>query len=447
MKKVFLFLASALVCGIMMTSCGKDDDGGSKLNSLRVEPSTITLPVGETQQVTVTKIPVDAPDPTYKWETSDDKVATVSATGLVTITGIGTATVTVSDGGSIKATVAVTGTVKSVAVKDAAGGNIGSFDETAVGTSFTLTVTVDPANTGVKPEWSVDVATVTVTPSADGLSAQVTIVDAGTAVVTADVGGVTSSYTITTTSILETAVGYWTFDDPNNLLAATIGEDLVLGAYPSATDEITAVAGPAAGNGAAVIPLLRWLKCYHGISGNGPIDLKEDGTPDTQLVNEFTLMFDVMTETDNYNALFQCYPSYPDQTDEASMYLKSGGRIGTGDISNSQNDLWQLGKWFRVVFSVKAANDGEGGFYNYYVNGELAKEHPAGSFLANHHRHMIHPAPAYVSFFHDSKGDPTVDEAGDGYDRRGPISVAAIAIWDHPLTTAEIAALGMFEIE
>jgi hypothetical protein len=45
MKKVFLFLAIALVGGFTMTSCGNDDDGGDSnvaLTGITVDPQTVT---------------------------------------------------------------------------------------------------------------------------------------------------------------------------------------------------------------------------------------------------------------------------------------------------------------------------------------------------------------------------------------------------------------------
>lgn len=53
-----------------------------------------TLGVGETYQLTTTYAPVNAVAPTITWKSSDAKVATVDANGLVTAVGDGTATIT-----------------------------------------------------------------------------------------------------------------------------------------------------------------------------------------------------------------------------------------------------------------------------------------------------------------------------------------------------------------
>jgi hypothetical protein len=36
----------------------------------------------------------------------------------------------------------------------------------------------------------------------------------------------------------------------------------------------------------------------------------------------------------------------------------------------------------------------------------------------------------------------TDQQGGDGYDYNDGLSVSAVAIWDYPLTSAEVAALG-----
>jgi hypothetical protein len=150
-------------------------------------------------------------------------------------------------------------------------------------------------------------------------------------------------------------------------------------------------------------------------------------------------MFDVMElDASVYHPLLQCeVDDALNQTNEAGFYLKSVGRIGTGDVGDSPNGTTENGIWYRVIISAKAAV--EGGFCNYYLNGALLKENPFGENRINHGRFTIHPAG--VLFFADTR--PEKGEGGDGYDFKDDgLHVAAVAIWDHPLTAAEIAALG-----
>ena len=78
-----------------------------KLKSVAVSPARATVDVGGTVQLTATPNPASA-TPTFEWASSNNAVATVSATGLVTGVASGSATITVSGGGkSASASVSV----------------------------------------------------------------------------------------------------------------------------------------------------------------------------------------------------------------------------------------------------------------------------------------------------------------------------------------------------
>jgi hypothetical protein len=431
MKKVFLFLVSALVCGIM-TSCSDDDDSGVALTDLRVEPATVSKPVGETQLIKVTVVPDNATGVTYTWTTSNDKVATVSD-GLITITGIGEAKVTVASG-TIKKDVTVTGTLKGITVKDANGAIVGTypFTDGLDPVEFTLTATVDPATSDIKPEWSVDVNTVTVAASADGLSAKATISGEGTAVVSVTAGGVTATYTISTTSLLETAKGYWTFDNPDDLTEATIGNALEFNYFERRDNgPIIPADGPTADNKAAFVPIGAWVKCLHGLEPNGA----EGATR----VNEFTFMFDV--KVPNYAVYHTLIHANLGDPYNSSLYLKSRGRVGiSGPDLNTPDGTVESDKWYRFIFTAKI---GETGFYNYYWNGELLKENllTSASLGTDHPRHTLDPAGVWLLF------DAPPEDGGNGDVDDNDIYVASIALWDYALTAAEVAALGEIEVD
>jgi hypothetical protein len=234
---------------------------------------------------------------------------------------------------------------------------------------------------------------------------------------------------------VETANGYWTFDDPNDLFKATVGRDLEPGGWDDAEKPIAAAEGPSAGNGAINIPMYNFLKCYLGIAANGP-----EGA---ERVNEWTVMFDVMElDASKYHPLLQFNVDEGlNQVGEAGFYLKSGGRIGTGDIGDSPNGTTENEVWYRVIISAKAA--AEGGFCNYYLDGVLLKDNPFGENRIDASRFT--PRPEGLLLFADARpgmgegGDATYDFTDDG------LHVAAVAIWDHPLTAEEIAALGGVE--
>jgi uncharacterized protein YjdB len=71
------------------------------VTGVSVSPTSATLTVGGTQQLTATVSPSDATNKTVTWSSSNASVATVNSSGLVTAVAAGTATITVTtqDGG------------------------------------------------------------------------------------------------------------------------------------------------------------------------------------------------------------------------------------------------------------------------------------------------------------------------------------------------------------
>jgi uncharacterized protein YjdB/glycosidase len=79
------------------------------VTSVTVSPTSATVAVGATSQLTATVNPSNATNKTVTWSSSNTNVASVSAVGLVTGVGAGTATVTVTtQDGSKTATCAIT---------------------------------------------------------------------------------------------------------------------------------------------------------------------------------------------------------------------------------------------------------------------------------------------------------------------------------------------------
>ena len=80
------------------------------VSSITLDKSEASLTIGETLQLTATLLPEEATDKSVTWSSSDEKVATVTAEGLVTAVGIGKAviTATTNDGTSLSATCEIT---------------------------------------------------------------------------------------------------------------------------------------------------------------------------------------------------------------------------------------------------------------------------------------------------------------------------------------------------
>lgn len=77
------------------------------VESITLDPLSVTLALGETAQITATVLPADADNKTLVWSSSDEKVATVDANGLVTAVTAGEAVITAA-AGEVSATCSVT---------------------------------------------------------------------------------------------------------------------------------------------------------------------------------------------------------------------------------------------------------------------------------------------------------------------------------------------------
>lgn len=93
MKSSFYHLMSIAAIVSLAAGCAKD----IPVESISVEPETLTLAVGETSSLTVTVVPEDA-DYVLAFTSSNESVATVSAEGVVEALSDGTATITVEAG-------------------------------------------------------------------------------------------------------------------------------------------------------------------------------------------------------------------------------------------------------------------------------------------------------------------------------------------------------------
>ncbi len=94
-----------------------------EVTDVTVQPAAVSLKTGDTKQLSVSVLPTNADDRSVSYTSSNTAVAVVSASGLVTAKGPGTAEITVAandgSGKSAVCTVTVTQPVKSVTVSPA----------------------------------------------------------------------------------------------------------------------------------------------------------------------------------------------------------------------------------------------------------------------------------------------------------------------------------------
>jgi hypothetical protein len=85
--------------------------GGAKLKSISVTPKTATIVVGQTAQLTATASPGNV-KPTYAWSSSNNSIAVVSQSGVVTAVAPGTTTISAT-ASEVSGTATVTVTAAS----------------------------------------------------------------------------------------------------------------------------------------------------------------------------------------------------------------------------------------------------------------------------------------------------------------------------------------------
>jgi uncharacterized protein YjdB len=171
------------------------DTANVPVTGVTVSPTSATLNVGATQQLTATVAPSNATNKNVSWSSSNTAVATVNSSGVVSGVAAGNATVTVTtQDGNKTATSAIT--VSSINVP-VSGVSVSPTSATiATGSTQQLTVTVAPSNaTNKNVSWTssnTSVATVT----SSGLVSGVAVGSATITVTTQD-GGKTATSAIT----------------------------------------------------------------------------------------------------------------------------------------------------------------------------------------------------------------------------------------------------------
>ena len=208
---------------------------------------------------------------------------------------------------------------------------------------------------------------------------------------------------------LPDAIGTWTFDDANHLLAgtgsATLTGAILQGGSTTFNDNlasigITPVAGRTEGDGAVTIPVGAGLKMTSNL--------------EEQSLDSYTYMFDIRSvELNGYTAIYQ---NDVTNTKDGSFFIKNG-QLGLNSNGLGYNGSLTSGKWHRVVFVVK------GNIPYVYLDGLLQGQ--------------------------ATSANPTCWEMGSGallfIDNDGEehqIETTEVRFWDIPLTGKQIANLG-----
>lgn len=205
------------------------------------------------------------------------------------------------------------------------------------------------------------------------------------------------------TSATKAMVGRWTFDQPFSLLEpAGVGKPLVL----VGTDE--SVDGPTPTNYATRIGIGSHYKITHEIAANGG----------GLLVNEYSIRIDFRAPSlEKWHCFFQTSPT---NTNDGDCFINPSGNIGLQATGYSSYSINQ-NEWYRMVVSVQ-----NGSQYLIYLDGSLVL---TGSIQAIDGRFGLDKD---LLIFADEDGEDDI------------IDCAELAIYNYPLTEAEVKALGGF---
>lgn len=144
-RLITLFTILLSVSLIATYSCKKEKDKSVAVTEVRLNKASVTLVEGDTDELMATVMPENATDKGIEWKSSDESVATVSQTGLVTALKEGSSAITViTNDGGFKATCDVTVNKKVIAVTSVV---LGNTELTLVeGEEEKLAVAVTPEN-------------------------------------------------------------------------------------------------------------------------------------------------------------------------------------------------------------------------------------------------------------------------------------------------------------
>jgi hypothetical protein len=208
-------------------------------------------------------------------------------------------------------------------------------------------------------------------------------------------------------------VGKWLFQDPENLGAAEIGNDLILNG-----SSIYEAAGPSADNHAVSVGAGSHFLVKHGIAASGET---ASGDPATK-ANEYSLLFDFkVSQTGRYYTFLQTDLS---NKNDGDIFINGDGKIGISGGYYS-DAVVKPDTWYRWVVTVRC-----GEIWKQYLDGALlhtaASDHDGKMNVDD--RFALDPAGTL--FFADEDGEDN------------EIFVAGAALWNKVLSEDEVSALG-----
>ena len=344
--------------------------GPVAVESVTVNPATLTIEAGQTSQLTATVLPSNAANQNVSWSSSNTNVATVDQNGLVSAVSAGTAniTVTTEDGGKTSTcAVTVTAPVAPIPVTAI------SLDATAtvgIGATKTLTVTYTPAdaNTGKAVTWS-SANTSIATVDANGV---VTGVAAGTVAITATSTtdpSITASCNVTVQAIAVTGVSIAPTslsipEGTTSSLTATVlptdatNRNVTWSSNNTAVATVNAngvVTGVAVGSTTITVTTEdgnKTASCAVTVTEVSPV-------PPTDLANHMPEVYEAPTAAGGYNTPLVVYGEREyevfyinrDANSKLCVAVSNADKAGCISTSTGGNSMKATDNWFNVVAS------------------------------------------------------------------------------------------------
>jgi uncharacterized protein YjdB len=279
-RSIFSSFISALVCAVVLLSCGGDSTGPGGNGSVTVDPASASLALGASRTLTASVNGHQVSGSSVFWNTENATIATVSSAGVVTGVDTGTVRIAASSGGNsgFSTITVLPPSVASVTVNPLSaaiqvGGTVHLQAHPLDGTNHELTgrtvswssanpnvATVD--STGLVTGVAIGAATITATSEGktgaagilvtEKIPDSIAVVPTSVTITTGQTSQLTATVKDSSGAVISGAPVGWTIDNSNIALVTSTG--LVTGQAPGAAT-VTATSGSVHVNVAITVTL------------------------------------------------------------------------------------------------------------------------------------------------------------------------------------------------
>ncbi|MEG1620158.1 MAG: metallophosphoesterase [Bacteroidales bacterium] len=201
------------------------------------------------------------------------------------------------------------------------------------------------------------------------------------------------------------------FNDPANLLKATIGKDLKLVGSHTVTE------GPTKDNSAVIIPKGSYYE----------VDLSNiDGFNSSNYLNVWTAVIDLKLpkERNGLSGYIAVYQTDPANKSDGDCFIDADGKTGTYVTGYTPHNMAD-NEWYRVVIQMDCMS----GKFAYYIDGQEALAGDKNGYITENSRFALQKK---LLLFADDDGED------------GDLAIAGITLYNAYLSANDIKSLGGF---